>query len=160
MTGVQTCAFRSIHQTTVDNLSLISCGPPLKHPAEHLLGQVADQFLKEIYEEFDYVIFDSPPVTLIDDTLSLAPKVDGTMVVVRFGVSSVRTTRRTLELLAQRQSNVLGLICNDVHVAESEYNYGYYYRQTIDTYNKDPMEQREGAKKEEGKENKDVKAPV
>jgi len=123
-----------ILQTTVDNLSLIPCGPPLKHPAEHLLGKVADQFLKEVYNQFDYVIFDSPPVTLLDDTLSLAPKIDGALVVVRFGVSSVRTTRRAIELLEQRQTNILGMICNDVHLSESEANYGYYYRQTAEAY--------------------------
>jgi Mrp family chromosome partitioning ATPase len=109
----------------------------LKHPAEHLLGKVADQFLKDVYQQYDYVIFDSPPVTLLDDTLSLAPKVDGTMIVVRFGFSSVRTTRRTLELLSQRQANILGLICNDVNISESEYNYGYYYRQTVESYHKE-----------------------
>ena len=126
-----------VHQTTIENLHVIACGPPLKHPAEHLLGKVADQFLKDIYEQFDYVIFDSPPVTLLDDTLSLAPKIDGALVVVRFGVSSVRTTRRTIELLTQRQTNILGLICNDVNISESEYNYGYYYRQTMASYNKE-----------------------
>ena len=124
-------------KTTVDNLSLIPCGPPLKHPAEHLLGKVADQFLKEVYDEFDYVIFDSPPVTLLDDTLSLAPKIDGALVIVRFGVSSVRTTRRAIELLQQRQTNILGMICNDVHLSESEANYGYYYRQTAAAYAKE-----------------------
>ncbi len=124
-------------KTTVENLSLIPCGPPLKHPAEHLLGKVADQFLKEIYDKFDYIIFDSPPVTLLDDTLSLAPKIDGALVVVRFGVSSVRTTRRAIELLEQRQTNILGLICNDVHLSESESNYGYYYRQTAEAYAKE-----------------------
>ena len=31
----------------------------------------------------------------------------------------------------------MGLICNDVQLAESEYNYGYYYRQTIANYNKE-----------------------
>jgi capsular exopolysaccharide synthesis family protein len=127
----------AILQTTVENLSLIPCGPPLKHPAEHLLGKVADQFLKDVYNEFDYVIFDSPPVTLLDDTLSIAPKIDGALVVVRFGVSSVRTTRRALELLEQRQTNVLGMICNDVHISESEANYGYYYRQTAAAYAKE-----------------------
>ncbi len=124
-------------KTTVENLTLIPCGPPLKHPAEHLLGKVADQFLKEVYDQFDYIIFDSPPVTLLDDTLSLAPKIDGALVIVRFGVSSVRTTRRAIELLEQRQTNILGMVCNDVHLSESESNYGYYYRQTAEAYAKE-----------------------
>ena len=67
----------------------------------------------------------------------MAPKVDGAMVVIRFAVSSVRATRRTIELLTQRQTNILGLICNDVHLSESESNYGYYYRQTAAAYNKE-----------------------
>ncbi len=149
-----------VHQTTVENLSLISCGPPLKHPAEHLLGKIADQFLREVYDKYDYVIFDSPPVTLLDDTLSLAPKVDGTLVVIRFGESAVRTSRRTLDLLIQRQTNVLGIICNDVQLAESEYNYGYYYRKTVDSYHK---EMREVSKKDAPAKpvsGKDTKAPV
>ena len=126
-----------LHETTIDNLFLIPCGPPLKYPAEHLLGKSADDFLKEVYEQFDYIIFDSPPVTLLDDTLSLAPKIDGAMVVVRFGVSSVRTTRRAMELLLQRQTNILGVICNDVALSESEHNYGYYYGRGIAGYGKE-----------------------
>ncbi len=98
---------------------------------------MADDFLREIYDQYDYVIFDSPPVTLLDDTLSLAPKVDGAMVVLRFAVSSARATRRTIELLSQRQTNILGLICNDVKLSESEYNYGYYYSQAVAGYNKE-----------------------
>ena len=45
--------------------------------------------------------------------------------------------RRTIDLLSQRQTNILGLICNDVNIAESEYNYGYYYRQTMASYSKE-----------------------
>lgn len=126
----------AVLNTTIDNLMLIPCGPPLKHPAEHLLGKVTDDFLKDTYGQFDYIIFDSPPVTLLDDTLSLAPKIDGALVIVRFGVSSVRTTRRAMELLQQRQTNILGMVCNDVQLSESEANYGYYYRQTVEAYNK------------------------
>jgi Mrp family chromosome partitioning ATPase len=62
-----------------------------------------------------------------DDALSLAPKIDGTIFVIRFAVSSVRSTRKSIELLAQRRVNLLGLVCNDVKLSESEYGYGYYY---------------------------------
>jgi Mrp family chromosome partitioning ATPase len=62
-----------------------------------------------------------------DDTLSLAPKIDGTIFVVRFAASSARASRKALELLEQREINVLGVVANDVKASESDYGYGYYY---------------------------------
>ena len=79
-------------------------------------------------DEFDYVVFDTPPVIILDDTLCLAPKLDATIFVVRFNNSSVRSSRRALELLARRQANVIGLVCNGVTLSETEYNYNYNYR--------------------------------
>jgi hypothetical protein len=36
-------------------------------------------------------------------------------------------SRKAVELLAHRQVNLLGLVCNDVKLSESEYGYGYSY---------------------------------
>jgi capsular exopolysaccharide synthesis family protein len=117
----------AIVPTSTPNLSLLPRGKTLAHPGEHFLGKVTDQFLQDIYKHFEYIIFDSAPVMAADDALSLAPKIDGTIFVVRFTVSSVRSTRKSLELLTQRRVNILGLVCNDVKLSESEYGYGYYY---------------------------------
>jgi succinoglycan biosynthesis transport protein ExoP len=118
-----------VSQTWIDNLFLMPCGPSVVNTAEHLLGKVTDKFIKDIYNEFDYVLFDSPPVIILDDTLSLAPKIDATLFVLRFDQSSARASRRALELLHGRQANVIGLICNGVALSETEYNYNYSYRQ-------------------------------
>lgn len=118
----------SVFMTSTDNLFILPCGAPLHHTAEHLLGKVTDQFLRDVYDAFDYVVFDTPPVIILDDTPSLAPKIDATLFVVRFNSSSVRSSRRALDLLNKRQANVIGLICNGVTLAETEYNYNYNYR--------------------------------
>ncbi len=118
-----------ISQTWIDNLYLMPCGPSVQNTAEHLLGKVTDKFIKDIYDEFDYILFDSPPVIILDDTLSLSPKIDATLFVLRFDQSSTRASRRALELLHGRQANVIGLICNGVALSETEYNYNYSYRQ-------------------------------
>jgi succinoglycan biosynthesis transport protein ExoP len=119
----------TIYMTSIDKLFILPCGPALHHTAEHLLRKVTDQFLKDVYDVYDYVIFDSPPVIILDDTLSLAPKIDATLFVVRFNSSSVRASRRALELLGRRQANIIGLVCNGVTLSETEYNYNYNYRQ-------------------------------
>jgi polysaccharide biosynthesis transport protein len=114
--------------SSTPNLSILPRGKTLAHPSEHFLGKVTDQFLQEVYPEYDYIVFDSPPVMAADDVLSLAPKMDGTIFVVRFSTSSARRSRTAVNLLMQRQANVLGLVCNDVKLAESEYGYGNYYQ--------------------------------
>ena len=114
--------------TSTPNLSILPRGKTLPHPAEHFLGKVTDQLLQEVYTEFDYIIFDSPPVMAADDVLSLAPKIDGTIFVIRFSTSSARRSRTAINLLVQRQANLLGIVCNDVRLAESEYGYGNYYQ--------------------------------
>ncbi len=116
----------AILPTHIENLSILQRGKPVPHPAEYLLGQMTDQFLRESYSKFDYIILDSAPVMVADDALSLAPKIDGVLFVVRFGYSSSRQSRRAIELLTARQVNVLGLVCNDVKASEAEYGYGDY----------------------------------
>jgi succinoglycan biosynthesis transport protein ExoP len=124
----------AVFATATDNLFILPCGPALQHTSEHLLGKVTDKFLHEIYDQFDYVILDSPPVIILDDTLCLAPKIDATLFVVRFSTSSVRSSRRALELLHRRQVNVIGVVCNGVTMSETEYNYNYNYRQYGNRY--------------------------
>jgi len=127
----------------INNLHLLPRGKPLAHPSEHFLSKIADQFLQETYSQFDYVIFDSAPVMAADDALSLAPKIDGTLFVLRFSASSARLSRKALDLLIQRQVNLLGVVCNDVKLSESDYGYGYYYQ-----YSEHSARQREAEKDE------------
>jgi succinoglycan biosynthesis transport protein ExoP len=117
----------AVYATGTENLFILPCGGSLQHTSEHLLGKVTDQLLVDIYDQFDYIIVDSPPVIILDDTLCLAPKIDATIFVVRFNTSSVRSSRRALELLNQRQVNVIGLVCNGVTLSETEYTYNYNY---------------------------------
>ena len=111
--------------TSYPNLSMLPRGSTLSQPSEHLLRESTDQFLREIYHQYDYIIIDSSPVLAADDTTSLAPKIDATLFVVRLSYTSARLTRKSLELLYNRQVNVPGVILNYVDTSLPEY---YYYQ--------------------------------
>ena len=100
----------AVVQTNIDNLFLLPRGEALAYPAEHFFGA----FLKEIYPEFDYIIFDSASILDNVDALSFAPIVDGVLFAIRFGQTSTGKATRALNFLEARQVNILGLICNDV----------------------------------------------
>ncbi|MDQ6624308.1 MAG: hypothetical protein M3Y86_12605, partial [Verrucomicrobiota bacterium] len=71
------------------------------------------------------------PVLAADDTTSLAPKIDATIVVVRLSYTSARLSKKSLELLYNRQVNVPGVILNYVDTSLPE----YYYYQYSEYYN-------------------------
>lgn len=115
----------AVQLTLIPGLQLLSRGRGVPNPGELYLGKNTDEFLKTVHAEYDYVVMDSSPVMAADDTTSLAPKADATVFVFRFTSSSTRASRKALELLRERQSNIIGIVCNDVSEAMQEY---YYYR--------------------------------
>jgi succinoglycan biosynthesis transport protein ExoP len=114
-----------IFTTPVHNLDLITRGVSVPNPGELFLGTRFDQFLRDIYDSYDWIIFDSSPLMASDDTTSLAPKLDAALFAIRFSHSSARVSRKALELLRDRQVNVIGMVFNGVPQADQEY---YYYK--------------------------------
>lgn len=120
--------------TSLSSLFILPRGSTLSQPSEHLLRESTDDFLKDIYNHYDYIIIDSSPVLAADDTTSLAPKIDATIFVVRLSYTSARLTKKALELLYNRQVNVPGVILNYVDTSLPE----YYYYQYAEYYNTPP----------------------
>ncbi|MBV8417103.1 MAG: polysaccharide biosynthesis tyrosine autokinase [Verrucomicrobia bacterium] len=116
---------KCISPTSISSLDLISRGAETQNPGELFLGARLDQFVRDVYGLYQYIIFDSSPIMAVDDATTLAPKLDASIFVVRFSHSSTRLSKRALELLRDRQANVIGLVCNDVSQAHQEY---YHYK--------------------------------
>ena len=123
----QTCTPAQVMQKdSLPNLTFIACGAePSGNPGDLLLGSGLDKILAQWRQEFDYVVVDSSPLFAADDASCLAPKMDGTLFVVRNRHSGARTTREAVDLLAQRQARILGVIYNG---ATGSGRSGYYYR--------------------------------
>src|SRR6202043_982444 len=111
--------------TSYPNLFILPRGATLSQPSEHLLRESTDVLLRDLYNHYDYIIIDSSPILAADDSTSLAPKIDATLFVVRLSYTSARLTRKSLELLYNRQVNVPGVILNYVDTSLPEY---YYYQ--------------------------------
>jgi polysaccharide biosynthesis transport protein len=114
-----------IQPTHVPNLSVLPRGSFPPNPGELILAS-AEGLIKELHQHFDFILFDSAPVLAADDTASLAPKVDGTLFVIRAAYTSARLARNALDLLYQRQVNVMGIVFNSVETNSREYYYFKY----------------------------------
>jgi succinoglycan biosynthesis transport protein ExoP len=116
-----------VQQDSLPNLTFISCGGyDSGNPGDLFLGSGLDRILARWRQEFDFVVIDSSPLFAADDASCLAPKVDGTLFVVRNRQSSARAVREALDLLAQRQARILGIVFNGVDATARSYHYYKY----------------------------------
>ena len=120
---------RAIIPSSVEKLSYLPAGAAKRNPGELVLSSEWTRFMAELYPQFDYILIDSPPLLATDDAASLAPKVDGVLMIVRGSFTSARMARRALDLLRQRQAHLLGLVLNRALSSASEYHYYQHYRE-------------------------------
>jgi polysaccharide biosynthesis transport protein len=120
----------AVLETGTKGLHVLSRGEALDQTSELFLTPFSDEILREMGDEYDYVIFDSAPVLVADDTSSFAPKLDTVLFVVRMSSTMARLSAKALDLLYERQVNVGGVILNRASTNLKEYtyyNYASYY---------------------------------
>jgi len=122
---------KCVQKTSTPNLDVLSRGDVVDQTSEMLLSKKAQQLIDQMAEAYDYVIFDSAPVLVADDTGSFAPKLDAVFFVVRLSSTMARLSGKALDLLYDRQVNVGGVILNRASSNLKEYTYynyaSYYY---------------------------------
>jgi len=110
----------------LDNLNILTSGSLSTTPAEFLLSSETDVLLERLKENYDLVLFDSPPVLVVADSVILAPKTDGVIVVYRIGKVARDVLIRTKTQLIDSGASVKGVILNNIS-RDAERRYGYYY---------------------------------
>jgi non-specific protein-tyrosine kinase len=73
----------------------------------------------------DLILIDTPPILAVTDATSLAPSVDGVLLVAQPGKTRVSALKQTLEQLHQVNARVLGVVLNDVVTRGKSYGYHY-----------------------------------
>jgi capsular exopolysaccharide synthesis family protein len=112
--------------THLPTLSIIARGPTTNQSGELLLKPALLTVLEEFKDAYDLVIFNTAPILATDDTSTLAPNFDGTLMVMRAQFTPARLTKHALNAMYQRQVNVLGLILNCLDTEMPDYHYYRY----------------------------------
>ncbi|MDM8536350.1 DUF4388 domain-containing protein [Desulfobacterales bacterium HSG17] len=123
----------TIVSTEISGLFILPSGPIPLNPGE-LLGSERMGFLVSYLEkEFDFIIYDTPPILPASDALLLAPQTDGVAIVVKAGILRRNMNRRAVDHLRRTGANLLGVILNGVDVKREGY-YKYYQKYYANYY--------------------------
>lgn len=116
-----------LQNTKIRGLRVLSSGPIPPNPAEILSSQRMGQLIEELKEEADILIFDTPPVLTVTDAAVLAPKTNGTLLVVHVGKTRRDTLSQAVERIRKTNSQPLGVVLNRIKPSHGSYYYYQYY---------------------------------
>jgi tyrosine-protein kinase Etk/Wzc len=112
----------------VDNLYVLPAGKAVPSPAELLGSQRLRELIEEMREEFDIVIFDTPPALAVTDPVLVATLCDVAVLVSTAGTTKWDALERAREHLEVSGTPVIGAVLNRFNGrAGSGYGYGYGY---------------------------------
>lgn len=97
-----------LQQTSVENLFLLASGPKPPNPADMLGTKKIDEIIATLVEQFDIVLFDTPPVIAVTDAAVLGVKVDGALLVINAGKTRRDQAERAKELLEKARVRIIG----------------------------------------------------
>lgn len=124
-------AYRDLIQYgKTDYLYFLPSGPIPPNPAELLASYKFEIFLKDIVQEYDMVIMDSPPIGLVTDAAVLSTVSDGVIFVCSVKQCTIEAAKYALSLIRDVNARVLGVVLNKIPLKESPYykhrKYSYY----------------------------------
>ena len=108
-----------------DNLTIVSSGKIPPNPAEMLGSKAMTAFLEEMKNYFDYIVLDTPPLQAVADAQVLSTKVDGSLIVVRAGVTKKDAVHNAVSIINKVNGNIIGTVLNAADNSKDKYYYYY-----------------------------------
>ena len=113
-------------ETGQPGMYFLDCEPHIPNPVDILSSNRFKRFLEGLYLSFDFVLFDTPPLSAFVDASVIAAEVDGTLLVVRQNFVKREELSAAYEQLKTANANVIGAVLNYCETEKSEYYYSYY----------------------------------
>ncbi|WP_114751779.1 GumC family protein [Pleomorphovibrio marinus] len=112
----------------VAGLYVIGAGTIPPNPAELMMSTRIKELIETLRNEFDYIILDSPPIGQVADTFSLAPLIDSTVYIIRYGYTYKAQLAIIEDVYQNKKLKQPMLVMNDASKRSGHtYGYGYGY---------------------------------
>lgn len=119
-----------VHRNVLPCLDVLTSGTIPPNPSELLYSPRFRKLVKRLYEEYDYIVFDTPPIGVVADALLLKDLIAGFVIVLRERSTTHGDIQNLLESVKLADSKILGFIkvgCTGGNKGYKKYGYGKYY---------------------------------
>ena len=105
---------RVLRSPGLDNLFVLTSGSPTGNPSEFMNLNKIKALITEMHEDYDMVLFDTPPILPVTDAVAISSRADGTVLVYQVGRIGRNALKRAKFLLDHAQANILGVVLTNV----------------------------------------------
>lgn len=126
-------ASECLQKTSYDNLSILSAGVEVPNPSVLLSGEEMKALISDLENQFDYIIFDCPPINVVADALSIFECVDGVVLVARYNKTTHPEFQKALSAIEFAKANLFGVFFYDAPISGGK-KYGYKYNNKYNKY--------------------------
>jgi len=127
-------------------LHILPSGPLPPNPAELLGSKRMKDFIETVRNDFDIVIFDTPPIGLVTDSAIISTIADGTIIVINVGETEIELAQHSVDLLKKVNANIIGVVLNKIPIKNNKY-YGYSYLQYENYYHESESDDKKAKRK-------------
>ena len=117
-----------VQKTTIENLFVVPSGIIPPNPSELLGSQRMADLLQKLEDEWDMILFDSPPLVAVTDATMVSKEIDQIVMVVKVGQTDKKAFDHTITSLRNVHAPLGGVILNAVTHKNSYGSYYYYYQ--------------------------------
>mgnify|MGYP003971349769 FL=1 len=128
-----------IKPTKTPNLYLIPSGAVPPNPSELIGSELTGYLLNYLKHEFDFIVIDTPPIMPATDALLMAPRTDGTVLVIKAGHADRKIIQSAVEQYHAARQPIIGTVLNRVNMKKEGY-YRYYKKYYSSYYGQKPTE--------------------
>ncbi len=125
--------------TEIENLKILPSGPIPPNPAELLSKPAMKDLMDQLRQQFDYIIVDNAPVSLVTDGIIAGRLSDLNIFIIRYGVSRKHQLDLINDYSDKKKVDHLGIVVNDIKLNSLGYTYykDYEYQAYQNTYYED-----------------------
>ncbi|WP_328824353.1 CpsD/CapB family tyrosine-protein kinase [Metabacillus schmidteae] len=116
---------KAVQATEHENLFVLTSGPVPPNPAELLESNAMNDLIEIVKEQFDFIIFDTPPLLAVTDAQIIANKCDGTVLVIQSGKTEIDSAIKAKDILVNASGKYLGVVINGKKQKDNQYYYYY-----------------------------------
>ncbi len=120
----------ALQKTDLPGVTVMTSGPLSPNPSGLLSSKRMEKLLAVLVDNFDHILFDSPPVQPVADALLLGQMADGMVICVKGGSTPREVVIRSRDKLRMAGARILGVLINNLPdpgtvYSSSSYDYGY-----------------------------------
>lgn len=115
-----------INQDVISNLDIITSGSAYIDYSKLLFSNSMEQILNIAKLEYQYIIIDGTPNSLVADDMMISNLVDSTMLVVKYDNTSAKELKKIKNRIERAGGNVMGVVLNKIPGINKKYEHSYY----------------------------------